>query len=66
MERWLTERKRQRLSRCFAVLVAEEIAPRYVNILKLISRAVPLLALQMEPSACTEGTALRFRHLGLG
>jgi hypothetical protein len=66
MERWLTERKRQRLSRCFAVLVGEEIAPRYVNILKLISRAVPLLALQMEPSACTEGTALRFRHLGLG
>jgi hypothetical protein len=47
------------------VLVAEEIAPRYVNILKLISRAVPLLALQMEPSAGAEGTALRFRHLGL-
>ena len=48
------------------MLVAEEIAPRYVNILALISRAVPLLALEMEPSAGTEGTALRCRHLGLG
>ena len=66
VERWVAERKRHRFSRCSAVLVAEEIAPRYVNILALISRAVPLLALQMEPSACTEGTALRFRHLGLG
>jgi len=65
VDRWLTERKRQRMKRCSAVLVAEEIAPRYVNILKLISRAVPLLALQMEPSAGAEGTALRFRHLGL-
>jgi hypothetical protein len=65
VERWLTERRRQRFSRCSAVLVAEEIVPRYVNILKIISRAVPLLALQMEPSACTEGTALRFRPVGL-
>ena len=65
IERWLTERKRQRTKRCSAVLVAERIAPRYVNILALISRAVPLLALQMEPSACTEGTALRFRPVGL-
>ena len=66
IERWLTERKRQRMKRCSAVLVAEEIAPRYVNILELISRAVPLLALEMEPSAGTEGAALRFRHVGLG
>ena len=65
VDRWLTERKRQRTKRCSAVLVAEEIAPRYVNILKIISRAVPLLALQMEPSACTEGTTLRFRPVGL-
>jgi len=47
------------------VLVAEEIAPRYVNILALISRAVPLLALEMEPSAGTEGTTLRLRPVGL-
>ena len=65
VERWSTERKRQRLNRCSAVLVAEEIAPRYVHILELISRAVPLLALEMEPSAGTEGTALRFRPVGL-
>ena len=65
VERWSTERKRQRLNRCSAVLVAEEIAPRYVNILELISRAVPLLALEMEPSAGTEDTALRFRPVGL-
>jgi len=65
VERWLNERKRQRIKRCSAVLVAEEIAPRYVNILALISRAVPLLALEMEPSAGTEDTALRFRPVGL-
>jgi hypothetical protein len=65
VERWLTERKRQRMKRCSAVLGAEEIAPRYVNILALISRAVPLLALEMEPSAGTEGTLLRFRPVGL-
>jgi hypothetical protein len=65
VERWLNERKRQRIKRCSAVLVAEEIAPRYVNILALISRAVPLLALEMEPSAGTEGTAMRFRPVGL-
>ena len=65
VEQWVTERRRQRFSRCSAVLVAEEIAPRYVNILALISRAVPLLALEMEPSAGTEGTALRFRPVGL-
>ena len=53
------------MNRCSAVLGAEEIAPRYVNILALISRAVPLLALEMEPSAGTEGTALRFRPVGL-
>jgi hypothetical protein len=65
VERWLNERKRQRIKRCSAVLVAEEIAPRYVNILALISRAVPLLALEMEPSAGTEGTTLRLRPVGL-
>jgi len=65
VERWSTERKRQRMNRCSAVLVAEEIAPRYVNILELISRAVPLLALEMEPSEATEGTPLRFRPVGL-
>ena len=65
VERWSTERKRQRMKRCSAVLVAEEIAPRYVNILELISRAVPLLALKMEPSEGSEGTPLRFRPVGL-
>lgn len=65
VDRWLTERKRQRMKRCSAVLVAEEIAPRYVNILELISRAVPLLAFELEPSASTEGTPLRFRPVGL-
>ena len=65
VDRWLTERKRQRTKRCSAVLVAERIAPRYVNILELISRAVPLLAFELEPSAGTEGTTLRFRPVGL-
>jgi len=65
VERWLAERKHQRTKRCSAVLLAEEIAPRYLNILELISRAVPLMALEMEPFAGTEGTPLRFRPVGL-
>ena len=54
VERWAAERKRQRTDRCFAVLVAEQVPQRYLNILQLISRAVPLLAMEMQFSE-TEG-----------
>ena len=42
VERWDATRKRHWRNRCFAVLVAEQIAPRYLNILQVISRAVPV------------------------
>ncbi len=54
VERWAAERKRQRTDRCFAVLVAEQVPQRYLNILQLISSAVPLLAMEMQISE-TEG-----------
>ena len=54
VERWAAERKRQRTDRCLAVLLAEQVPPRYLNILQLISHAVPLLAMEMRISA-TEG-----------
>lgn len=65
VERWAAERKRQRMSRCFAVLVAEEIAPRYLNILQVIGRGVPLLALQLRMSRIAGCLAVEFTRLGV-
>ena len=65
VERWLAERNCQRRRHCSAVLVAQEIPPRYLSILQVISRAVPLLALEMELSEGPVGVTLQFRHVGL-
>ena len=50
VERWSADRKRQRSDRCVAVLVAEQVPQRYLNLLQLIGRAVPLLAMGMQVS----------------
>ena len=47
VERWATERRRYANRQCFAVLTAEQIEPRYVSILGVISRAVQLPAMEM-------------------
>lgn len=61
VERWAGVRKRQRTRRCFAVLVAEQIELRYVNIVGVICRAVPVVAMEMRE---VDGL-LRFTQIGL-
>lgn len=65
VERWAATRKRHPRNRCFAVLVAEQIAPRYLNILQLISRAVPVALMEMRMSEAAGTTTLRFAPIGL-
>ena len=65
VERWATERKRHPRNRCFAVLVAEEIAPRYLNVLQTISRAVPVVAMEMRMPEAAGIATLQFARVGL-
>jgi len=53
VEHWAGVRKWHAGRRCFAVLVAEEIDPRYRNILGLISSAVPVQAMEMRTAGTT-------------
>lgn len=48
LERWATERKRHARSRCFALLIAEQIESRYRDILRAISKAIPVLVMNMQ------------------
>jgi hypothetical protein len=61
VERWAAERKRHSSRRCFAVLVAEQIEPRYQNVLAAIGKAVPMLVVEVDLS---DGPA-RFRPVVL-
>jgi hypothetical protein len=65
VERWAAVRQRHGRSRSFAVLVAEQIAPRYLNILQVIGIAVPVLLLEMRMSEAAGTTTLRFAPVGL-
>ena len=47
VESWAATRNRHPRSRCIPVLVAEQIAPRYWNVLRLISRSVPIVVREM-------------------
>lgn len=64
-ERWAAEQKRHRSRRCFAVLVAEEIAPRHLHILRLINRAVPVVVMEMRMSGAAGIAPLQFAPVGL-
>lgn len=48
VESWAAERKRHDSRRCFAVLLAEQMEPRYQNILAAIGGAVPVIAMEMQ------------------
>ena len=62
VERWAAERRRRAGRRCFAILVAGQIETRYFNILRLISRAMPVVAMEMH---IADGLA-RFTPVVLG
>ncbi len=64
VERWAAERKRHRTRRCFAVLVAGVILPRYLTLLQVIARSVPLLAMEMQVSEAGEDAEPRFTAVG--
>jgi hypothetical protein len=61
VERWAAVRRQHAGRRCFAVLVAETIEPHYRNLLAAISKAVPVVAMEM---AKVDG-ALRLTPLSL-
>jgi hypothetical protein len=65
VERWAAERKRHPRNRCYAVVVAQEIAPRYRNILQVIGKAVPVVAMEMRTSE-NAAAAPRFTPVPLG
>ena len=64
VERWDATRKRHWRKRCFAVLVAEQIAPRYLNILQLISRAVPVALREIRVSEAAGTVTLAAVRVG--
>jgi len=65
VERWAAVRKRHPGSRCFAVLVAAEVAPRYLNILGVIAKAVPVAVFEMQLAGAGEDAAVRFTRVRL-
>jgi len=60
VERWDATLKRHSRNRCFAVLVAEQIAPRYLNILQVISKAVPVALREIRVSEAAGTTTPGF------
>ena len=48
VEQWAAVRQRHSNRRCFAVLLAGLVEPRCRNIMGVIGRAVPLVALEMQ------------------
>jgi hypothetical protein len=65
VERWDATRKLHWRNRCFAVLVAEQIAPRYLNVLQLISKAVPVALREIRVSEAAGATTPGFVPVGL-
>ena len=56
IEYWDVERQRYPTLEHRAVIVAEEITARFFNVIRLLNRAVPLVAIQL--SACLEGDSI--------
>jgi hypothetical protein len=65
LEHWDATRKRHWRNRCFAVLVAEQIAPRYLKILQVISKAVPMALREIRVSEAAGTTPPGFVPVGL-
>jgi len=60
IESWDVERKRHPEYEYAAVVIAEEITPRFRNVLNLINSAVPLIAVLMRAFAVGEHVTLAF------
>jgi hypothetical protein len=60
IEYWDSERKRAPRHEHYAVLVAEQVGPRFLNILELFSPVIPIIAVQMIALRVNEYLALQF------
>ncbi len=61
VERWAALRRRYVGRQCMAVVVAERVEPRYLNVLAAISRAVPLIVIEVRE----ENGGVRLRQIEL-
>jgi hypothetical protein len=60
LEYWDIERKRYPQYEHTAVIVAEEITARFFNVIRLLNRAVPLIAVQLNALTVDEAIILHF------
>ncbi|MHB1157343.1 MAG: hypothetical protein ACYC26_10975 [Phycisphaerales bacterium] len=60
IEYWDIERQRYPLFEHRAVIVAEEITSRFFNVIRLLNRAIPLIAIQLSAFRADDGVVLQF------
>jgi hypothetical protein len=60
IEYWDKERSRNRGQAHYAVLIAEDITSRFLNVLSLLNKSVPLIAIQMQAMLVGESLTLVF------
>src|SRR5215469_14036930 len=60
IEYWDIERQRRPQFDHRAVIVAEQITSRFFNVLRLLNRAVPMIAIQLSAFQMDDGVALHF------
>lgn len=60
IEYWDTERRRYPAYKHFAVIVAEDITSRYLNVLSLFSGSIPLVAIQLSALSVGDQLVLHF------
>lgn len=62
IEYWDHERKRAPRHEHYAVLVAEHVGPRFLNVLELLAPVIPVMALQMTALRVNEYLTLQFHR----
>jgi hypothetical protein len=60
IEYWDIERQRYPTFQHYAVIVAEEITSRFFNVIRLLNRAVPLMAIQLSAFQVNNDVVLQF------
>lgn len=63
IEYWDVERQRYPTLEHHAVIVAEEITARFFNVIRLLNRAVPIIAIQLSAFRMGDEVVLQFTHV---
>ena len=63
VELWAAERKRTPRRRHYAVLIAEDIGPRFLRIAGLLKPSIPLVVLRLEALRAGDAISLLFTRL---